>query len=483
MKNGLGQDRVSIKVIVIDKPGQPQGPLEVSDVKADSCVLSWIPPKNDGGTPITNYIIEKFDPKTNDWQKVSSYCKVPFYEAIGLEEGKPYKFRVSAENAQGQSIPLQTEKTVIPRNPYSLSDAPSGLKVAGQTADTLNLEWNPPNNDGGSKIAGYNLEINEDGTDDWFPVNENLIKGTSYTVENLKSSIRYNFKVRARNAAGWSPLCRQEVTITLKPEFVKADAPGVPEVIKVGKRFTELTWTVPPRDGGSKITGYIVEKRQIGADYWSKALPYPAPENSCLVNDLIDNAEYEFRVKAVNKAGESEPSSTTGKVKITEFPDGVKPEFTKKLTDQEGAIGGSVSFKAEFDGKPAPTAKWYKNSIEITAGAKYDVISEQFSSILTIKNLTNSDNNQIITCVAVNPLGKESSEAFIKIIAVPKIEKNPSDQSVAIGETLKIKIPVIGKGPFTLKLTKEDDGSETPFDIEKFTLNETEGVVTLTLPS
>ena len=97
--------------------------------------------------------------------------------------------------------------------------------------------------------------------------------------------------------------------------------------------------------------------------------------------------------------------------------------------------------------------------------------------------MTNSDNNQIITCVAVNPLGKESSEAFIKIIAVPKIEKNPSDQSVAIGETLKIKIPVIGKGPFTLKLTKEDDGSETPFDIEKFTLNETEGVVTLTLPS
>ncbi len=67
---------------------------------------------------------------------------------------------------------------------------------------------------------------------------------------------------------------------------------------------------------------------------------------------------------------------------------------------------------------------------------------------------------------------------------MPKIEKVPSDQSVAVGETLKIKIPVIGKGPFTLKLTKEDDGSgEPPLDDTKYSLVESDGMVTLTLPS
>lgn len=66
--------------------------------------------------------------------------------------------------------------------------------------------------------------------------------------------------------------------------------------------------------------GYVVEKKQAGSDFWTKANPYNVTDNNYQVTDLVDNVEYEFRVKAVNKAGESEPSSSTGRVKITEFP-------------------------------------------------------------------------------------------------------------------------------------------------------------------
>ena len=45
LRNDLGQERLTIKVIVLDKPLQPEGPLEVSDIKPDGCVLSWKPPK------------------------------------------------------------------------------------------------------------------------------------------------------------------------------------------------------------------------------------------------------------------------------------------------------------------------------------------------------------------------------------------------------------------------------------------------------
>lgn len=45
LRNPFGKDSVEIKVIVLDRPGQPEGPLDVSDVTADTCVLKWNPPK------------------------------------------------------------------------------------------------------------------------------------------------------------------------------------------------------------------------------------------------------------------------------------------------------------------------------------------------------------------------------------------------------------------------------------------------------
>lgn len=118
LKNEFGYEKISVKVTVIDKPEAPEGPLQVSDIKTDSVTLSWKPPKESGGTPITNYVVEKFDVKKNEWQKVSSFCRSPQYEVIGLEEGRPYKFRVSAENEQGVSTPLETDISVVPKNPF-----------------------------------------------------------------------------------------------------------------------------------------------------------------------------------------------------------------------------------------------------------------------------------------------------------------------------------------------------------------------------
>lgn len=50
-----------------------------------------------------------------------------------------------------------------------------------------------------------------------------------------------------------------------------------------------------------------------------------------------------------------------------------------------------------------------------------------------------------------------------------------------MGETLKVKVPIIGKGPFTVKLNK-DDPSVTALD-ERFKINEIDGTVTVTLLS
>lgn len=45
-----------------DKPSPPQGPLDISDITPETCTLSWKAPFDDGGSPVTNYIVEKLDP-------------------------------------------------------------------------------------------------------------------------------------------------------------------------------------------------------------------------------------------------------------------------------------------------------------------------------------------------------------------------------------------------------------------------------------
>jgi hypothetical protein len=66
--------------------------------------------QNDGGKPISHYVVEKRDKKTGIWTPVSKFCRTPHCDVTGLDEGEQYDFRVSAVNEQGQSEPLVTDK-------------------------------------------------------------------------------------------------------------------------------------------------------------------------------------------------------------------------------------------------------------------------------------------------------------------------------------------------------------------------------------
>lgn len=72
-----------------------------------------------------------------------------------------------------------------------------------------------------------------------------------------------------------------------------------------------VTWTQPSDDGGSPVTGYILERKEKTTTRWTKVTKQPISETTMTVKDLVEGKDYEFHVAAVNKAGTgpfSEPS-------------------------------------------------------------------------------------------------------------------------------------------------------------------------------
>ncbi len=73
----------------------------------------------------------------------------------------------------------------------------------------------------------------------------------------------------------------------------------------------DLEWTPPQKDGGAPISGYIVEKKDPITKEWVKCADVSGCKAS--VKGLIEGNEYQFRVKAVNKAGPGAPSEPSDK--------------------------------------------------------------------------------------------------------------------------------------------------------------------------
>lgn len=72
-------------------------------------------------------------------------------------------------------------------------------------------------------------------------------------------------------------------------------------------------WTKPEHDGGAKIDSYVVEMLKSGTVDWIRVV-----DNVSLLEHflkgLMEKQEYSFRVRAVNVAGESEPSEPSDPV-------------------------------------------------------------------------------------------------------------------------------------------------------------------------
>lgn len=91
-------------------PGPPVGPIKFTEVFAERIGLAWNPPTDDGGSKITNYVIEKREDNRKSWVHVSNDPKECAYVVTRLTENHQYEFRVMAQNKFGVGPPIMSEQ-------------------------------------------------------------------------------------------------------------------------------------------------------------------------------------------------------------------------------------------------------------------------------------------------------------------------------------------------------------------------------------
>uniref|UniRef100_A0A3Q3BI21 Titin n=1 Tax=Kryptolebias marmoratus TaxID=37003 RepID=A0A3Q3BI21_KRYMA len=415
--SSIGTTTEEITVVILDKPGPPTGPVKIEEVSCNFVTLSWEPPEYTGGCQINNYIVEKRDTTTTAWQIVSATIARTTIKVTNLKTGVEYQFRVSAENRYGKSSAI-VSPAVVAKYPFSEPAAPGSPVITAATKDSMVVEWKPPTNSGGSPIIGYHLERKEKNSLLWTKLNKLLIPDTRFKTTELEEGIEYEFRVYAENIAGISPASKvSETTVARDP----CDPPGTPEAIEITRNHVTLQWTRPQYDGGSAITGYVIERRKHPDTRWMKASFTNIIDTQFTITGLTEDCVYEFRVIAKNSAGiSSRPSGSTGEITAKdaiEAPDATMDSKFKDLTVVHA--GESFVIDADYTGKPLPEVMWLKDGKEIDKTTpRMEIKTTLTRTILTVKDCIRVDGGHFVLKL-VNVGGIKMIPVNVKVLDRP----------------------------------------------------------------
>jgi hypothetical protein len=95
------------------------------------------------------------------------------------------------------------------------------------------------------------------------------------------------------------------ISVYIPPTDKPSKPIGPLTVSNVTERTADLEWEAPESDGGLPLLNYIIEMKQTSRSTWIKSGTVDGKTTLFTVSELLAGNEYNFRVTAVNKEGES----------------------------------------------------------------------------------------------------------------------------------------------------------------------------------
>jgi Fibronectin type III domain len=229
------------------------GPVTAGDAQIQ---VSWTPPAQDGGSPITGYVVRVYQGTGTALVTTATATGATTRTVTGLTNGTGYSVDVAAVNALGTGAASERSAVVTPT---ASPTAPAKVTIAGvRRGDcSLKVAWKAPS-DGGSRVTRYVVTVYRGKGTKATKILTVKAPALSAVVRALKNGTGYTVDVRAVNAVGIGPASRRSAVV------VPATAPGAPAIVSVaggapgGKATASISWRAPRSDGGAEVVAYRV---------------------------------------------------------------------------------------------------------------------------------------------------------------------------------------------------------------------------------
>ena len=307
--NGFSEVTGSVLGVPAPIPGKV-GELAVATDGAQVAV-KWTAPDNAVEARVSGYEVTLSPGGKKCEVAVDAMLSCDF---TGVSRGQSYTVEVIANGAAGSGA--KSSKSIV------AATAPGRVMFDPiMIAETsIVLTWDPPIDNGGSEIVGYDVLV--DG--------ETLtITSPSVTLGDLSPGRMYSVTVAAKTAAGYAG---EGTTVQVRPMGM----PGAPKIVSVEQSADSVLLNVkaPTRNGGSAIVAYdcVVTRgsAKVVVEY-----SCGGPDGSVVVprGDAAAGTKFDIAVIARNELLPGEPTEPTVVV----------------LADKPGQIG-SMSMAASADG-------------------------------------------------------------------------------------------------------------------------------------
>ncbi len=256
--------------------------------------LTWTAPASTGGSPITDYVIQRSSNAGVTWTTFTDAVSAATSATVtGLTNGTSYLFRVAAVNVAGAGTYARSA-SVTPRTVAGAVTGLAGTAGNGQ----VSLTWTAPAATGGSPITDYVVQRSSDAGATWTTFTHPVSTATSATVTGLTNGISYLLQVAAVNGAGAGTYAR---TASVTPRTVAGSVTDLAGT--AGNGQVSLSWTAPTSTGGGAITDYVIQQSSNAGVTWTTLRDAISTATSATVTGLTNGASYLFQVAAVNGAG------------------------------------------------------------------------------------------------------------------------------------------------------------------------------------